>query len=160
MSHVNLVEADLLEADPFTVQFIAHQTNCVTDRAAGLALDLFAQFPYANDYARCQNRAIRTINVFGGGIGGDTRRGVINMYAQLRVGRNPTEIERAVRLNNFRVCLQKISEIPCIRSVAFPEYIGCGLAGGHWSDYLGAIEQFARETPTVCVYIYRKPRRK
>jgi hypothetical protein len=43
-----------------------------------------------------------------------------------------------------------------IKTVAFPCLIGCGLAGGSWSDYQAAIDEFAqRLLPDVRVFIYK-----
>jgi hypothetical protein len=41
---------DLLDA---TEQFIAHQCNCISQNAGGLAFYLFKKFPYANVYWVC-----------------------------------------------------------------------------------------------------------
>ena len=42
---------------------------------------------------------------------------------------------------------------PPLTSVAFPDKIGCGLAGGRWSDYLHEIEEFKRRNPLVRVIV-------
>lgn len=43
---------EIISGDLFTAQeqYIAHQCNCVTKRAAHLAKDMFAKYPYANIY--------------------------------------------------------------------------------------------------------------
>ena len=42
-------------------------------------------------------------------------------------------------------------------SIAFPEQIGCGLAGGDWGAYERMLEEFADANPDVRVYICRRP---
>ena len=56
----------------------------------------------------------------------------------------------------FKECLQYIAEItPKLKSIAFPDHIGCGLGGGDWSDYQGMIEAFASENSDIEVWICR-----
>lgn len=41
-------------------------------------------------------------------------------------------------------------------TVAFPEKIGCGLAGGNWDEYRNLLYRFAENNPEIQVYIVRK----
>ncbi len=65
----------------------------------------------------------------------------------------------AVRLEWFKKALLAILGLAGLESIAFPYEIGCGLAGGHWPDYLLALEAFAEEARAkgVKVVIYRLP---
>ena len=58
------------------------------------------------------------------------------------------------RMECFRSALVKIEELNP-RSVAFPKYIGCGLAGGDWNMYLQMITSFDDRNPTIDVVIYK-----
>lgn len=52
--------------------YIAHQCNCVTNKAKGLSKQIFKKFPYADSYTNRQNYSNPgTIEVF---------NNVINMY--------------------------------------------------------------------------------
>ena len=42
-------------------------------------------------------------------------------------------------------------------AIAFPENIGCGLAGGKWEHYRDLIIDFARRNSGTMVYVVRKP---
>ena len=60
------------------------------------------------------------------------------------------------RENYFKQCLDKISKIKDIKSIAFPYLIGCGIAGGNWNNYLDMILEFAESNPNIEVSIYDK----
>jgi radical SAM superfamily enzyme YgiQ (UPF0313 family) len=42
---------------------------------------------------------------------------------------------------------------PDLKSIAFPEGIGCGIGGGDWRTYKTMIHKFARDMPGCTVYI-------
>ena len=160
---------DLLKADE---AYIAHQCNCVTTHAGGLAAELFRRFPYADTYAGrkfpIDDDAARaqfgTIDVLGDGI---SQRRVINVYAQLYPGRATTPSTTNIphflddtvvgRLAAFAKCLDAI--VQRVKGttdvVAFPDHIGCGLAGGDWPTYRQLIKDTA-ETQHVYFTIYKK----
>ena len=124
-------------------KYIAHQCNCKTvGRAAGLALHINKKYPYADMYKINNDRIPGRINIMGNGI---DKRFVINMYAQNYPGKcniNETEI---VRLEWFEHCFKEIDRlIDDINTIAFPYWIGCGLAGGDWKKYLSLIEEFSK----------------
>ena len=48
-----------------------------------------------------------------------------------------------------------MEQVPGIRGVAFPDHIGCGLAGGDWQRYHSMISQFAACNPQLEVCIYQ-----
>ena len=49
LQHVEIVNTDLLESDS---TYIAHQCNCVSTSALGLAEKIFKKYPYSDVYAR------------------------------------------------------------------------------------------------------------
>ena len=105
-----------------------------------------------------------------GGGGGGGAPIVINMNAQWEMGAAgkynrvtpPAGVgpdSRARREAWFAACLDAIArlapEAGRPASLAFPEEIGCGLAGGEWARYDAMIVAFARENPDVRVTVCR-----
>jgi len=124
-------------------KYIAHQTNCISNSAAGLAQKVFEKYPYANTYINRVEKAVPgTIDVFGDGI---FYRNIINMNAQYYPGESilDTEDTESNRKIWFHQCLLKISEIENLQSIAFPYKIGCNLAGGNWDWYQRKLEKFS-----------------
>lgn len=143
-------KGDLLQANE---QYIVHQCNCVTKKAKGLAAAIFEQFPYSNCYvSRTQNDIPGTIKIFGNG---KNERYIINLFGQFTGGKPKAKDSKEMRLQYFHSCLKAISEIPNLQSIAFPFHIGCGLAGGDWSEYQSALEQFAKNVH-IPIVIYKK----
>ncbi len=163
---VTVKRGDLLQAKE---QYIAHQCNCISIHAAGLAAQLFGRHPKADDYAKRMKPSARlqvvrckgidrlgTIKVHA--VRNAPYDGVINMMAQYY----PGPVERAYRGKDlasdrhvaFRQCLEAIAKIPAIRSVAFPHRLGCGLAGGDWTAYRAMLDDWAAENPDIVVTVY------
>lgn len=122
---------------------LAHQCNCVTTRALGLAKQVFERHDEADDYrrpARPRRPGTATLH---------TGCRVANLYAQVAPGplpraRNET---RAGRLALFVAALDDLArklDDQCTM-VLVPHGIGCGLAGGRWEDYEGALSDWARK---------------
>ena len=124
------IRCSLLDAD---IQYIAHQCNCCSQNAKGLAKAIFDKYPDAA-YPKQMRRDPGAISV---------HNRVINCYSQWVPGK-PVENDTAeMRLEWFKQCLWRITKIPGIHSVALPFGIGCGLAGGNWeSDYSPLLYRF------------------
>ena len=91
---------------------------------------------------------------------GEDKRYVINMFSQYYPGKckYPGNIDNAyLRVNAFQSCLNKISKIDNLESIAFPYEIGCGLAGGDWKEYEKMISDFAKNNFLTDVYVVRLP---
>ena len=129
---------DLLNS---TENYIAHQCNCASRNALGIARSIFSKFKYANTYS--QKRTPGAIDVLGNG---SDKRFVINMYGQFYPGRPAYNETSEIRLLYFTKCLENILEIPDLESVAFPWKIGCGLAGGNWDTYYELLNSFSDKT--------------
>jgi len=152
---IKIIEGDLLEAKE---KYILHQTNCLTNNAGGLALYLFLKFPYSNVYKdRTSNDTPGTIKVCGNG---KDQRYVINAFGQYYPG--PPKFQgrdsAQKRQEYFSQCLEEVSKIENLESIAFPYLIGCGLAKGKWENYLKMILDFSnldcmKDIPVV---IYKK----
>jgi O-acetyl-ADP-ribose deacetylase (regulator of RNase III) len=139
-----VIEGDLLNA---TEQYIAHQCNCVGNRAYGLSAAVFKKFPKSNVYkGRTEPDTPGTIKVIGR---------IINMFAQYSV-KGPTRKEtKDDREKWFAMCLNEISSIDDIQSIALPWNIGSGLAGGNWDSYSRMLKEFATSNPSIRVVLYR-----
>lgn len=139
-------------------KYIAHQCNCVSQRARHLAHDVFSRFPYADVYSDRDGKARDvpgTIAIRGDGA---TKRFVINMFAQRypsvsRFG-NDTPL---LRQKWFSECLEEISKIPDLESIAFPWCIGCGAAGGDWRAYRDMIIGFAEQVNATVFIVKMAP---
>ena len=136
LKHIVLVEKPIQKAD---TQYIAHQCNCVSRGVSGIAQSLFDRYPSAsyrnNERGAC---LLGTISVHT-----DKQPHLINMYAQYVPGkpRGPRDTYDR-RYQWFRQCLWHIAQLQP-ESIGFPWGIGCGFAGGNWSEYAQLIDRFA-----------------
>lgn len=153
-------------------KYLCHQCNCITNRAAHLAKDVFSKYPYANIYEERQkldgsiymdykepSDKPGTIVIRGNGL---DQRYVINLLGQYYPGKsqkiNHLLDSPEVRENYFYKSLLCIAKISNLESIAFPWKIGCGAAGGNWDNYLGNINNFAKyvyDNQKAKVVIYR-----
>jgi O-acetyl-ADP-ribose deacetylase (regulator of RNase III) len=143
ISGYTVVNGDLLNA---TEQYIAHQCNCIGNRAYGLSAAIFKKFPASNVYkGRTEPDTPGTIRVIGR---------VINMFAQYSVKGPIRKETKDNREKWFAMCLNEISSIDNIQSIALPWNIGSGLAGGNWDSYSRMLEAFATSNPSIKVVLY------
>lgn len=136
---IEIISGDLLKSD---AKFIAHQTNCVSKSAAGIAAKIFQKYPYSNSYlTREKYSSPGTIDIFGNG---NDQRYIINMYSQFYPGKpNLSQIDNLeIRKKYFYNCLREISKIKNLESIGFNYNIGCGLAGGNWEEYFKLLSKF------------------
>lgn len=146
---VHLYESDLLESD---AQVIAQQCNCTSKKAKGLAETIAKKYPHADFYSsRKEDSVPGTIKVAGNK--NKSQRFVVAMFAQLNPGKPKKGDSAAQREKWFEECLNKISKIKSLKSIAFPSGIGCGLAGGDWNAYYKIICDWARSHLDIAVHI-------
>jgi len=147
MFYLKVVNGNLLNA---TEDYVAHQCNCTSTDAKGLADVLFRAYPHANSYKRRPpNSEAGSIDICGNG---RNKRFVINMYAQFYPSGPRNSDNRKKRLEWFADCLDLI-KVHTTGSVAMPYNIGCGLAGGDWDTYYEMLEDFAdREEVRITLY--------
>lgn len=158
---LEIVTGDLFEA---TEKYICHQCNAVTNRAAHLAKAMFEKFPWADIYTERSYPFVPGPTELPGNIvirgNGNDQRFVIAIIGQYYPGspRYPdsTRDGFVARRNAFQQCLEKISQLPYLTSIAFPWQIGCGAAGGDWQLYYQIIRNFEEKVETP-VKIYRLP---
>lgn len=147
---------DVLDAQE---TYIAHQCNCVSRSSAGLAKSLFAKFPYAECYTSRKKASIPGTIII--------TKNIINMFAQYYPGKAVITKKDSSenRLMWFRMCLKAIEKTlgdddkqqQQHITIAIPERIGCGLAGGDVNDYHEALGEFARDNyPIIRVILYKK----
>lgn len=178
---LNFVKGDLLT---FPADAIVHQVNCVSTTAKGLAKSVHNTYSYSDVYSRYPMRdGIREYGMAAVLYSyPDRKQGnemkpvkfpvVVSFSAQICPGKPGDYVEyykvdpaldtAEKRLEAFKTCLRLFkdelgcnnSSINLIKSVAFPDKIGCGLAGGDWRLYKAALEDFAKNVPSdVKVYV-------
>ncbi len=149
------VEGDLLEFDK--AQYIAHQCNCVSKGAGGIAFYIFEKYPHSDVYTRrTQPSTVGSIEICGGT---KEERGVINLFAQYYPGGSSDHSNDTpeLRIKWMKQCLAKIyNNRDKIKSIAFPFQMGCGIAGGDWNIYKELIKKLAVYMPNTDVYIVEK----
>lgn len=149
-------EGDLLTTD---AQYIVQQCNCITTRSQGLSKLIFSKYPYADIYTERKRTGTKdtpsTIIIRGNGV---NERFIINMLGQYypgKGGRYSNDDSFQMREQWFQSCLNQISQISDITSIAFPYRIGCGLAGGNWKHYHLMITEFSSNNPNINVFILK-----
>jgi O-acetyl-ADP-ribose deacetylase (regulator of RNase III) len=157
--NVSVIEGNILTA---TEQYIAQQCNCVSVKTHGLSREIARKFPYADLYARRKGGKNidkpGTITVCGDE--SKNERYVICMFSQYGISKPGSYGQKDVcdsfqqRLKWFKKCLELISELRP-QSIAFPYKIGCGLAGGSWTQYKKCIDDFAQLNPHTKVVVYK-----
>ena len=151
---LTIYNGDLLDSD---AQYIAHQANCISKGAAGVARAIYNKYPYSDVYyRRTSPSSMGEIEICGND---DDERFIINMFAQYYPGESHyVEDMPDHRVVAFKSCLNKISEIK-MDSIAFPYLIGCGLGGGNWNTYLEILINFAERVyikNSTSVYLLKK----
>lgn len=152
---IPIINQSLLEAN---TKYIAHQCNCITSHSAGIAKAIFDKFPYANTYKDRINGLVDkqgTVHITGNEF--ENKRLIINMYVQYYPGKPKAVDSYENRLNCLKKCLNLISQISDLESIGFPYNMGCGLAGGNFSEYFKILEIFAEHVAkkTVKVLWYK-----
>jgi hypothetical protein len=161
---MEIVNGSILDA---TEKYIAHIVNAVSPQAGGLAHCIYRKFPYANIYSRRTHPYTPTgphspghITVHQDKKGGPS---IINMITQHYPGPAVSVLALKdggqAREKNFYRCLETITKIPDIHSIAFPYRIGCGeINQGNWDHYMALLSEFDRvmKDARVRVVLYRK----
>lgn len=146
---VSVVRDSILNA---TQKIIAQQNNCVTIKTHGLSEVIATKWTYANPYScrKSRNRKEPNTKDIPGTISvcksqlDSTLPTILCLFAQYLPGKSGgwTHVYGEEdykdsphdRLNYFAQCLKEI-ESQKFDDIAIPYRIGCGLAGGRWTDY-------------------------
>lgn len=155
---IEIITGDLFNA---TEKYLCHQCNCITNRAAHLAKDVFAKYPYSDIYTnRTEVDKPGHIIIHGDGL---TQRYVVALLGQYYPGKSKypeAELDGIfARERYFHQSLLRLAKVSNLESIAFPWRIGCGAAGGDWNHYLGTLTQFANYVEAqqgARVVIYRR----
>lgn len=151
---------------------IVQQCNAVTRKSHGLSAEIASRLPYADIYASRSGPSSNTVtstslNELGRAVlrappKRDARRPIVAcLIAQIAPGKpgawcsyykiDASTDTAAKRLLLFRQALAdlrtQLADHDDVASIAFPDHIGCGLAGGDWSDYMAEIKAFAASLP-------------
>ena len=146
---------DLLELTPNVVQ----QVNTGGKRPGGIARQMEAKHPCTKlrhnggtKPALCGKVRIDITPELTENHGPVT---IYSIYGQLNSGgpgkENDSAADREVYFKNGLDYIK--SQEPGLKSIAFPEGIGCGIGGGHWPNYKTMIHEFAHDMPGCTVYI-------
>lgn len=148
---------------------IAHQCNCKTrGEAKGVAAIIHSSYPYADVY-----RQEGTVRLPGRAVfhGGTTAAGslqnfsnlkplVVSLFGQLYPGRPGASYDtEELRLGWMQQALHEMAEgLKKHRAphVAVPYRMGCGLAGGKWSNYIYLLKEFEYSSGIEVIIV--KPR--
>jgi len=159
--NLQVINGDLFDSPE---QYICHQCNSVTTTGANFSKAMFARHPYADIYKERVYGQDPAPDQLPGNIivrgNGEDQRFVINLIGQYYPG--PAKYPESkrdgwkARQAAFQQCLDKITELPGLKSIAFPYKIGCGAAGGDWLIYRVMIKKFA-EKVQIPVRIYKLP---
>mmetsp|Transcript_24468 Transcript_24468/g.31960 ORF Transcript_24468/g.31960 Transcript_24468/m.31960 type:complete len:586 (+) Transcript_24468:53-1810(+) len=151
MQLVEIISEDILNC---SAKYICHQTNCITKGARGLAKAIFEKYPTTNIYKSATKRIPGEVIINDVGNG---QQFVVHLFGQDNPGKSRNMKQKSQRLMWFQDCLEKLSCHVNLNpgTVAFPFNIGCGLAGGVWSEYLSAIYKFAESLQDSRVVVCR-----
>jgi O-acetyl-ADP-ribose deacetylase (regulator of RNase III) len=148
-------------------KYILQQCNCLTVRSHGLSKTLADKWEWADVYKNRRslnnrNLAIESDRDEPGTIkilsSPDEDKMVICLFGQWAPSQPQKyksypkyEIDTYDnRKKWFKMCLDEIGELD-IDVVAVPWQIGCGLAGGNWSEYKEMLEEFEEKYEIECV---------
>ncbi len=145
------------------VEAIGLPCNCVSSRPYGLQKKVFNKYSFANLYSYredkvdCKNLPYEQqpgkILIFKHE---NEKPIIINMLIQVFPGFSAYPTSKldglAAREGYFIRCLSQIRGLK-IKSIAFPDRIGCGADGGNWEYYKEHIEKFAEENNEIQVYL-------
>jgi O-acetyl-ADP-ribose deacetylase (regulator of RNase III) len=133
-----------------TEPFIFHQCNVITKTARGVAKQIFQAFPQANTYSSGYRRVFGTASFHPSLT--KIKPTIINAYAQRTPGKPKTREE----MDGRRRTLERILfNLPSnVHSIAVPWKIGCGLAGGDWSQHLEMLQRFEKSR-AIHIVLYK-----
>lgn len=135
-----------------TADIIAHQVSCQGAMGAGLAKQIKNKFPFVfSAYQQhCQRAKQQNVSLLGTVqtvYVPNTRQYVANLFAQegYEIGERRTDYEALEK------CFKQLStmDYPYL-SIAFPDHLGCGLAGGDWAGVVyPLIEKYWKDSEQV-----------
>ena len=155
-----IIEGDLLNA-PF--QVIAHQVNCMGVMGAGVAKSLRLRYPglYESYKETCDlyERDRKDLLGLCHWYRTEDRKIILNLFGQYGFGRDKryTDYEafdKAMRDGIEMIKNEAFKEDGIQLCIALPYGIGCGLAGGDWSEVKEILEKIEQDE-NVLFFAYR-----
>lgn len=148
---ITYIKGDLLDSN---CDYICHQVNCQGIMGGGIAKQIREKWPevyeqYLEFYNRWQDpdNQLGEIDIVELN---ESRRRVINMYAQDSYGRDGY---RYTSYDAFACALESIRQSTTYNdSIGFPKNIGCGLGGGNWKVISALIEDILGDCRDVYIY--------
>jgi O-acetyl-ADP-ribose deacetylase (regulator of RNase III) len=156
---VFIKKGDLLESD---CTVIGHQANCFKTMGAGIAAQIKEKYhrAYLADLILPLDASDR-LGLYSDAFESDKL--IFNLYSQFRPGAVDEEwVDRGMQfelvlnrmLKTVKQCKVKIEKQYGSLKVGLPYMIGCGIAGGDWSEYYDIISE-ASNKYKVDIYLYR-----
>lgn len=177
MTNLQEVQGNLLL---FDADVLVQQCNCITIKSAGLAKVIAEHYnvnPYAERTATTPNGGTATAET--SGVPGtvswypveEGSKFIACLFAQYSPGKSnglpyyrkicdERNINDSVsaRMTWFSQCLEVLAnqmQKRQLKRVAFPWGIGCGLAGGSWTQYRALIADWAEKNPDLLITIVK-----
>lgn len=151
-------QGNLLDAlDSHLVQAIGHCCNCYNKMGAGIAKQIATRYPAVLEADKNYRPEFLPIVKLGGCsyIPVNPEQDIVfNLYGQLGYGTDKRHLDysaiedalsgmrEAIEYINKRRESKRFQDGPApIRSIGFPKYMGCGLAGGDWDKVFKIIQK-------------------
>ena len=149
-----LVNGDLLSTP---INIIAHQVNCMSVMGAGLALQIKNKFEWVyQDYCESLHRNGADYMFGKSQITIGEEHTIFNIFGQYGYGHDKqyTDYDKfksafVDAITSYRHYLHIENEVQL--TIAIPYMIGCGLAGGAWSEIKTILEEIEKEYNVVFI---------
>ena len=150
---ITYTEGNLLTTN---TQILVHQTNCQGVMGAGLAKQIRAKYPkvYTAYKQLCSTtapeRLLGTIQC----IPISEHTAICNLFGQKTYGRYGQHTDYAA-FHKALTALKTYMKQHDKTTVAFPKYIGCGLAGGDWNSIHNMLQNTFQSDPDItCIIVH------
>lgn len=142
---IKIVEGNILDAKE---GIICHQVNTRGVMGAGLARQIRDKYPstYKKYVLYCKSKSVD--DLLGDVLFTQEDKLIANIFGQKDYGREKQQTDYNALRNGFRRVFNRASgrdNKTCTYSVAIPQGIGCGLAGGDWNVVYGIIEDVFKD---------------
>lgn len=121
---------------------ILHQVNCQNAMGSGVALALFTKWPIVKELyhkefeTQSKEELFRQLKI----VPISSKIIVLNSFSQFDYGTHKVQTDMNLLKNNIKKAHDMAKERETI--LYLPEFVGCGLAGGNWSELLEYLEGF------------------
>jgi len=121
---------------------IAHQVNCKGQMGGGVALQIKNQYPEVFDlyYSLCKESGYKKLLLGTMQLCKTKKKLIANLFGQYDCGGSELLTDYDALKTSMKNLSKNMEELG-LKSVAFPDMIGCGLAGGERAVVLEMIEE-------------------